>query len=89
MKFFTTQLKTILATLLVTGLTAVSCSSPQEKHEQRQVDAKESYDQDLKQSQEQLEEDELNVKRRAAKDMIDKSDSIEIDEEAGKIRVDN
>ncbi len=81
-------MKTLSTILIATlALASTSCSSPKERHEQRQVDAKEQYNQNLKQSQEQYEEDEMNVKRGQAKDMIDDSDSVEVNEDEGKIQV--
>jgi len=80
----------ISAMLLISVLALVSaCSSPQERHEERQADAKEQYNEDLKESQEQFEEEELNAKRDDAKDMVDDSDDVQIDEGEGRIQVDD
>lgn len=80
-------MKTI-SILLITGLTVISaCSSPKQRHEQRQVDAKARYNQDLKQSQEQYETDEMNVKRKQAKEMIDDSESVNVNKDKGQIQV--
>jgi ElaB/YqjD/DUF883 family membrane-anchored ribosome-binding protein len=80
-------MKTFTASLFAVLLMVSSCSSPEERHEQRQAEAKEQYDQSLKQSQEQLQEDELKARRSQAKDMVDDSDYVEVDKDKGKIKV--
>jgi hypothetical protein len=90
MVFQQEEIMKILSTILIATLALVSsCSSPKERNEQRQAEAKKQYDQKLKQSQEQYEKDEMNVKRDQAKDMIDKSDSVEVNKDKGDIKVDD
>lgn len=78
-----------LPLFLIAGLAiTAACSSPEEKNQQRRQEARQSYEKDLKQSQEQYEEDVMAGKRKEAKKMIDKSDSVQVDQGSGNIKVD-
>ena len=79
----------LISMLLISALALVSCSSPKERHEERQAEAKEDYQEELKESQEQYEEEDLDSRRDEAKDMVDDSDDVKVDEDAGKIQVDD
>lgn len=79
-----------LAPLLIVSIGFVSsCSSPEEKQAQRDVQAKTQYEENLKQSQETYEDDKLDERREQAKEMIDESDDVQFDEREGKIQVED
>lgn len=67
---------------------ASACSSPTEKHEERQADAKREYNKEMKESQEEYQEEDLETRRDKAKDMVDNSDELKVDKSRGKIQVD-
>ncbi len=66
-----------------------ACSSPREKHEERQEEARERYHNDMESSQEKYYDEDLEVQKEEAKEMIDDSDSIDVNKDDGRIRVDD
>ncbi len=64
---------------------SVSCSSPKEKYEERQAEAREQYDEDRKEAQEELREDE----KEEAVDYVEDSDEATIDRDGQKVYVED
>ena len=74
----------MLATLTVL---AAACSSPKERYEERQADARSAYDESLKEAQEDYKEEELDGKKEQAQEMIEDGDAVNVNEDEGKIQV--
>ncbi len=73
-------MKLFMIALAALSLT-VGCSSPEEKYKERQEEAREDYEEELKEAQEAYGEDN----KEEAKEMIDDSDGVEIDDENIKV----
>lgn len=79
--------------LLILSLTAltlsVACSTPEEKFKDRQAEAREEYQEELKEAQEEYREEMVEEQKEKAEELIDDSDEVKVDEDAGKIQVEN
>lgn len=72
----------MLLGLLLTLVTA--CSSPEEKLEVEQAEAKAEYKEEVKEAQEDYQEEQKDE----AQDIVDESKKVEINEEESEIKVD-
>ncbi len=73
----------LLLTLCSLLVFSVACSSPKEKYEERQAEAREQYDEDRKEAQEELKEDE----KEEAEEYVEDSDEATIDRDGQKVDV--
>lgn len=81
-------MKTLLS-ILALMIISVSCSSPKERYEDRTSEARQEYEQELKQAQEDYKEEEVEAQKEEATDMIDDSDSVQVNEDEGQIKVED
>ena len=80
MKFFT---------IAALGILLIGCSSAQEKHQERQEEARSDYRKTLDESNARYDRDVIEEDKEAAKEMIDEADSVDVDGRRGRIRIED
>jgi hypothetical protein len=75
---------TIPAILLLLGFLG-SCSSPEEKREDRQEEARQEYDDSIDESEEKYQDD----KKDEAQGMVEGADEVKTDKDKGRIDVED
>ena len=79
----------VFTMLMGAALLATACASPKEKYEDQKMEAKEDYKEDVKQAEEDYYGEDDDAKKERAKEMIDKSDDVNVDVDKGEINLED
>ena len=77
-----------LIALATLALFLGGCSSAQEKHQERQEEARRDYRKSLEDNDNRYDREIIKEDKEAAKEMIDEADSVDVDGSRGTINVD-